>query len=317
MQNIDQHIIELILSYQTVIIPKLGCFTKHSTFDLSKNHEFSRTETLLFSQNPKLDDGMLYKYVALQENISFSDAQIKVDSFISQLKITVFNQKQFPINPLGFFHLNLNEEITFQYASKFQLFPEFHGLIPFSKQPIIRKVEINNIPKHKSKAYYWATACLVPVLGAFIYLGVNNRQVLNDNATATTAGLSEINITENSTPYINLDKLEHVDFSFLDETEIEEPLFFPVKSQNKTKPVVNKKAVNKKAYQIIIGVFGNKTNAVKLANSIKSMSKEIAISPYKGMHKVSSDVYTSKYKATKDLETIRKSHPNAWLLKVK
>ncbi|MGB0868148.1 MAG: SPOR domain-containing protein [Flavobacteriales bacterium] len=316
MINIQEHIIELVLNYQTVIIPKLGSFTKTSEFKCNDNHEFTKEEYLEFSQNSRLDDGMLYKYVSLKENISLSESQNLVDEYISSIKVAVFNQKNFSLLPLGKFELSPKDQISFKHEINFQLFPENYGLNDFSKQPIIRKTEIKIEETNKNnRKMYWAVACLVPLLSFSIYLGLN-RESKQQNAVPVTAGLSEISDLENAvTPdFIDLSSIEEISFESIEEMESEEEVLVFETKKVKTEIA---KATPKKAYQIIIGVFGEKKNAEKLARSIKNMSKSVVISPYKKMHKVSTEIYTSKYKATKDLQTIRKNHPSAWLLKVK
>lgn len=300
MKHIDQHIVELVLRYENVILPKMGCLTKSISFSTDKNHTFSKEEHLIFEQSSKLDDGMLYKYVSLKQHISLTEAQKIVDQYIYNLKVRVFNQEEVTLPPLGSFSLSENETIEFNYNKNFRIYPEYNGLTSFSRQPIIRQVELKaEHTQKKSRAWYWATAAIVPLLGLSIYFGIN-RQQLNDSAIPTTAGLSEISTSTFST--IDLSLLEEVNFEGLYE-ESEEIISF-----TKAKPIITK------GYQIVLGVFGDKANANKLANQFKN---EMVIAPYKGMFKVSTTPYASKKEAQGELSLIRKTYPKAWLLKLK
>lgn len=304
MKQIDQHIVELVLRYERVILPKLGCLIKSIEFTTSKSHTFSKEENLSFEQNSKLNDGMLYKYVSLKLNISLIESQNIVDQYISDLKIRIFNQEHVALDPLGEFTLADDESITFSYNVNFRIFPEYNGLNAFKRQPIIRqdKLIVEKTTK-TSRKWYWATAGLIPLLGLSIYFGIN-RQKPDNFATPTTAGLSEISTTI-TIPTLDLTKLKEVNFDGLYE-ETEENLYFFAKAN---KP--------QKGYQIVLGVFGDKANALKLAKLNNTLSKDMIIAPYKGMYKVSTSVYNSKRQAQTDLALVRKSNPKAWLLKSK
>lgn len=303
MKQIDQHIVELVLRYERVILPKLGCLIKSIEFTTSESHTFSKEENLSFEQNSKLNDGMLYKYVSLKQNISLIESQNIVDQYISDLKVRIFNQEHVALDPLGEFTLADNESITFSYNINFRIFPEYNGLNTFKRQPIIRQDNlIVEKSVKKSHKWYWATAGLIPLLGLSIYFGIN-RQNPDNFATPTTAGLSEISSINIST--LDLTKLEEVNFDGLYD-EAEENLYFFSKTN---KP--------QKGYQIVLGVFGDKANALKLAKLNNDISKDMIIAPYKGMYKVSTSIYSSKNQAQADLIHIRKLNPKAWLLKFK
>jgi len=302
MKHLDQHIVELVLRYEHVILPKLGCLTKSINFTTDKEHTFSKEEKLSFEQNAKLNDGMLYKYVSIKENISLTESQIMVDQYVSNLKINVFNNKSIPLSALGTFSLSENDIILFTYNSNFRIFPEYNGLTSFNRQPIIRKPLLNVEKSSKrSKAWYWATAGLIPLLGISIYFGLT-RQKLDKSAIPTTAGLSEISTTTFHS--LDLSKLEDVNFDGLYEEE-EEYISFTRASKIK------------KGYQIVLGVFGDLTNAKKLANLNSNLSHEVIISPYKNMYKVSTLPYKSKLTAQTELNTVRKINPTAWLYRLK
>ncbi len=303
MKHIDQHIVELILRYENVILPKLGCFTKSIEFSSHKNHSFSKEESLSFTQNSKLDDGMLYKYVAIQLNIPLSESQNIVDQYISDLKIRVFNHELVQLNPIGSFSLSNSEKISFLYNQNFRIYPEYNGLTSFIRQPIIRKTNITTeTPSKKSKAYYWAAASLIPLLGLSIYFGIN-RQQLDPEAIPTTAGLSEISTEIIEFPSLDLSNLVDVNFDGLYD-ELEENLVYNVNEIQK-------------GYQIVLGVFGSKENALNLSQTNLNITNEVLIVPYKGMFKVSTLVYKSKSDAQKDLSQIRSFIPKAWLYKLK
>lgn len=307
MKHIDQHIVELILRYENVILPKLGCFTKSIDFSTSENHSFSKTEHLSFKQDSKLNDGMLYKYVSIQQGISLKDAQHIVDQYITDLKIRVFNYEKINLSPVGTFILSETEVITFEYNDNFRIFPAYNGLTDFTRQPIIRKSnDISETQVKKSRSWYWAAASLIPILGLSLYFGIN-RQQLDPTAIPTTAGLSEISSsTELNTISHSVDftSLSHVNFDGLDEDEEENIIY-------------TNNLSSKKGYQIVLGVFGNKKNALKLAQTNLDVTNEVVIVPYKGMFKVSTLIYSSKTNAQKDLLTVRSFNPKAWLLKLK
>lgn len=306
MENINQHIVELVLRYQSVIIPKLGCLTKTTQFSNAQNTSITKSENLSFEQNSKLDDGMLYKYVALKNDQPYNKAKTEVDTFVSDLKIAIFNKEKFEIAPLGTFFLSNEDLISFEYNTKFSVHPELFGSKAFVGQPILRNLEKETLVQEKAnKSLYWATACLVPLLGLSIYFGMN-KQAINENSVPNSAGLSEISITA-AKDFLNLDQL--IDINFDHEIEEEEKLiFFDLKPKKKLK------AISKKGYQIIVGVFGEKKNA---ENLVESLNKDLQIEKYKGMFKVSSKLYASKSTARKDLNIVRNTNPKAWLLKVK
>ncbi len=306
MKHLDQHIVELILRYERVILPKLGCFSKSIEFSTDAHHTFSKQESLSFKQDSKLNDGMLYKYVSVRLNLSLSEAQILVDQYISDLKIRIFNYEEVNLSPIGSFILSETESIIFKYNQNFRIYPEYNGLTDFTRQPIIRKSDfIRETSSKKSNRWYWATAAIIPLLGLSLYFGIN-RQQLDSEAIPTTAGLSEISSTSAPEAHhtVDITTLKKVDFNGLDD-DIEENLVYTNLDSSK------------KGYQIVLGVFGKKENALKLAQSDLEITNEVNIISYKGMFKVSTLIYSSKQSAQTDLSIIRGFNPKAWLLKLK
>ena len=85
MTTVQNHIKELLFEQDCVVIPEFGGFV--TNFDCAKINSNNRfiappQKWLAFNVLLKNDDGLLSNYIAKEENITVSQANLKVKTFV-------------------------------------------------------------------------------------------------------------------------------------------------------------------------------------------------------------------------------------------
>ncbi|MCT4664003.1 MAG: hypothetical protein N4A45_02070 [Flavobacteriales bacterium] len=302
MNKIGNYIQELLLNYPQVAIEHLGVLSKSKSFEFNKtNKDLSFQSSLHFTLSPQQkDDGMLSKYIAIREKISLTDAQILLKNFVEQLKIDIFNGNEIAIGNIGHFFLNEDQYIDFQ-TKKATLFAENYGIGTLKSKPIIR-VEKTTNPK-KSNKWMWASAVLIPLLGASLYFAKDLEYGFGEQTNYAGVSSSEMTSSVHNTLQIH-------DYLLL-ENELEEEEFVLIEENNP-----NTNAIE---FQVVVGVFRDLQNAAGLKEQIESQTQiPIEIKSYKkGLYKVISKSFPNKILAKSHLKSIQNIQKGAWLLKVR
>jgi cell division septation protein DedD/nucleoid DNA-binding protein len=131
MTTVQNHIKELLFEQDCVVIPDFGGFV--TNFDCAKINSTGRyiappQKWLAFNALLKNDDGLLSNYIAKQENISLSQANLKVKTFVEDARRYLRFDKTYLIDGLGSFSQNDEERIQFQPKSTNNFYSESFGM---------------------------------------------------------------------------------------------------------------------------------------------------------------------------------------------
>ena len=131
MTTVQNHIKELLFEQDCVVIPDFGGFV--TNFDCAKINSNNRFITppqkwLAFNSLLKNDDGLLSNYIAKEENITVSQANLIVRSFVDDTKRYLRVDKTYFIDGLGIFSQNEEEKIQFQPKSTNNFYSESFGM---------------------------------------------------------------------------------------------------------------------------------------------------------------------------------------------
>jgi nucleoid DNA-binding protein/cell division septation protein DedD len=131
MTTVQNHIKELLFEQDCVVIPDFGGFV--TNFDCAKINSTNRfiappQKWLAFNALLKNDDGLLSNYIAKEENISLSQANLKVRTFVEETRRYLKFDKTYSIDGLGMFSQNDEERIQFQPKTSNNFYSESFGM---------------------------------------------------------------------------------------------------------------------------------------------------------------------------------------------
>ena len=131
MTTVQNHIKELLFEQDCVVIPDFGGFV--TNFDCAKINSNNRfiappQKWLAFNALLKNDDGLLSNYIAKVENISLSQANLKVRTFVEDTNRYLRFDKTYSIDGLGTFSQNGEDRIQFQPKQTNNFYSESFGM---------------------------------------------------------------------------------------------------------------------------------------------------------------------------------------------
>ena len=300
------YISDLLYRYECVIIPGFGAFLAHKIsayHDAEQNVFFPPKKRISFNAQLKENDGLLSNYIATAENISYTEALGKLQSYAHTLETRILNGETILLDKIGTLTQNESSQIKFEPVSATNYLTEAFGLSSFETKPIMREVHKQEVEALEEKAPIhittarrnntWLKYAAVGVLaiglsGTFGFL--HFKDIADYNFAQEQKAKKQVENT-----------IQHATFT------IENPL--PAVTLNAFKP--------KGSYHIVAGAFRVPENA-------ESRVKELREAGYKartlgenkyGLHQVVYGSYTDRTEALNDLRKIRTNdNSNAWLL---
>lgn len=309
MTTVQNHIKELLFEQDCVVIPDFGGFV--TNFECAKiiaNNRFIAPpqKWLAFNALLKNDDGLLSNYIAKEENISLSQANMKVRAFVEDTNRYLRFDKTFSINGLGTFSQNDDERIQFQPKLTNNFYSESFGM----ENIFLKKSEsLQNELQVVSKPNNVSTATIQQVFAA------DDREPMAEVLEDGEAYSYQKGRFSKVLPYVygiagsillfsaiyfldnqksNLSSLNPFQSQIVTQPLAksyvkEEPTVVSAKFENETesKPIVDNKAEpivevkntiieSNNRFFIITGSFGSKQNAKKLLSNLKNRGFENA-----------------------------------------
>ena len=309
MTTVQNHIKELLFEQDCVVIPDFGGFV--TNFDCAKINSNNRSiappqKWLAFNALLKNDDGLLSNYIAKQENISLSQANLKVKSFVEDTNRYLRFDKNYFIEGLGTFSQNEEERIQFQPKQTNNFYSESFGMenvflkksesLQNELQVVLKPNVVSNTTIQQvfvndnrepmaevledEEAYSYRKGRFSKVL-PYVY-GIAGSMLLFsaiyflDNQQSNLSSLNPFQSQIVSQPVAKTIVKEEVPIitaKFENETENK------LVTESKTLPVLESKNIIKESnnrFFIITGSFGSKRNAKKLLSSLKNKGFENA-----------------------------------------
>ena len=309
MTTVQNHIKELLFEQDCVVIPDFGGFV--TNFDCAKINSNNRfiappQKWLAFNSLLKNDDGLLSNYIAKEENISISQANLKVRTFVEDTNRYLRFDKTYSIDGLGTFIQNEEEKIQFQPKSTNNFYSESFGMeniflkksesvqneLQVISQPklvsnnIIQQTYVNDDREpmaevlEDEEAYSYKRGRFSKVL-PYVYGIVGSVMLFSaiyflDNQKSNLSSLNPFQSQKTLLPVskpILKEELAVVTTKFENETESK-----PI-AETKIVPVVEVKTTiteSSNRFFIITGSFGSKQNARKLLSTLKNKGFENA-----------------------------------------
>lgn len=139
MIEIARHIEVLLLENDCVIIPDFGGFTAHhidARYDASDASFIPPLRTLGFNPQLRMNDSLLIHSYAECYNLSYPDAQQRVNAEVNELWNTLRECGFYDLNNIGTLSLNESGNIEFVPNEAGILTPEYYGLSSFEMRQL-------------------------------------------------------------------------------------------------------------------------------------------------------------------------------------
>ncbi len=203
--NLYSTIYQLVCDNDCVIIPGFGGFVTNrfpAEVDFSKQEFYPPSRKVAFNENLSLSDGLLVNYISQSENMSWSDAEQEVKSFVDDMNARLAEGKSLAFDGLGEFSRKTGTLVFVPDASN--LLDESFGLpsfnfpmLPSETKPRVESAIIKGTPdkngrkRGKGRAIAWSLSAAAVVAGLVcmsLYMGWFDNLFGNGNGETVFAG---------------------------------------------------------------------------------------------------------------------------------
>lgn len=143
MKPVADYIRTLLYEHDYVTVPNFGAFIANylpSSFNDISGSLMPPQKRIAFNEILKQDDGLLATYISRRESVTIDEAKRTIQSFVSDIKVSLANEKSFHFDRIGDFSLNEENNLVFDPDRRNNFFSEsfgFDSIFP-------RKVEKQN-----------------------------------------------------------------------------------------------------------------------------------------------------------------------------
>jgi nucleoid DNA-binding protein len=287
----NNHIFPLLKEYDCVVIPNFGSFVCRNIsakFSESRSKLLPPNKEIVFNKNLKKNDGVLVKNISELKNISYSDAEEKINSWVKKINKKINKGKSISFENIGSLR-KIDKNFIFEPNHNSIFLKSSYGLsavdtVKINKTKIIK-------PSFNNTMLKYAAVLILFVSFSAIALNSYFDSVKNFNENSYLVASKEVS-----------KKIQRATFSI-------NPVIPLV-----TLPI-EKKYGN---FHIIAGSFRFEENSLKMINLLKKKgfieARKVGMNPY-GLIQVAYNSYDSVESARAALELLRDSEDeNAWLL---
>lgn len=314
--NIEQHISQLLYSYQCVIVPNLGAFlteTVAATFQENNNTFCPPKKVVSFNAYIKNNDGLLANHIATTENISYDLAVNRMDYLVKEWLVKLQNRDFIILKNIGILKFNTENNIVFEAFEHTNYLTASFGLgsivSPVIKREVLKTIVPDEVVETLEVEEITETVALTPAVkrNPFVTF-MRYAAVITIGIGGGTAGyLGYMNQqNQEETLLVQQEVQKEV------ETKLQEATFF-IDNPISTSP--EKKTL---AFHLVAASFRSQANADRAVSELKAKGFESAkVMPQneQGLYPVFYGSYPTYTEAQYQLTTIQeKDNPEAWLL---
>lgn len=203
--NLYSTIYQLVCDNDCVIIPGFGGFVTNrfpAEVDFSKQEFYPPSRKVAFNENLSLSDGLLVNYISQSENMSWSDAEQEVKSFVDDMNARLAEGKSLAFDGLGEFSRRTGTLVFMPDSCN--LLDESFGLttfnfpiLPSESKPRVESAIIKGTPdkkgrkRGKGRAIAWSLSAVAVIAGLVcisLYMGWFDNLFGNGNGETLFAG---------------------------------------------------------------------------------------------------------------------------------
>jgi hypothetical protein len=333
--DLSYHIEELLFLNDCVIIPTIGGFIVNhasASIDFVEQQLLPPQKTVSF--NPKLvnNDGLLANHIAQKEHLTYKQATSKVEAFSRQIEIDLFNNKIVHFENIGKLYFNSDSKLEFVPADT-NFLKDAYGLPNLTCIPILRSKDyLKEVPEHlvpirrkrktgvllilaQPRVVAVAAILIFALSIPFIYstiigtstednstdIASNGNQQTKDTNNSAQASLSPSLLSNNTT---TIPSKEIVAITEVVDTVVEQVV--------EALPVIDKNATD---YVIVLGAFGKKGNADRLAKKLEKDNYLPEVTAKNGLNRVGVQITCTPTELKEHLDFLQeKYNKKAWVI---
>lgn len=137
------HIRDLLMKHDCVIVPGFGgfvCNREPSRIDQVSHVITPPARKVVFNQNLKTNDGLLIGYIAVKEQILYSEALIKLNAVVQSFMAQLAEKKQLTVDFFGTFRLNAEANFVFIPDKRNNYLDASFGLMQIQATPAAQRL---------------------------------------------------------------------------------------------------------------------------------------------------------------------------------
>lgn len=351
---ITNAIINLLYLNECVVVPEFGGFIRNNisaVISENGNEIYPPSTEIIFNENLRINDGLIYNYIAYSYKCSYEEAKSLTYSWIEQINSKLNSKQAVILEGLGYLKMNMVGNVDFVANNKSNFNIESYGMSALKLKPIVYQpvkvvvqpenkiIELNEVKVRDTSAIAetlkWA-AVLVPFAGLAIFGTINQNRVQNyfQNYSGmfswanVTPGKTAENIKHTVspitvTPTQNVISPVSIISPTIKDEIVEVETTENIEEKVVEKPVmavVTKESVVENQYFIVCGAFSKSNNALKLCNSLQAQGYKANIidTTPSGLIMVSMQSAKTLSEARDSLQIAKnKGYSSAWIYKKK
>lgn len=335
--DLSYHIEELLYTNDCVIIPTIGGFIVNyapASIDFVEQQLLPPQKAVSFNVKLVNNDGLLANHIAQKEHLTYKQATLKVEDFSRQIEVDLFNNKIVHFDRIGKLYFNADSKLEF-VPSNTNFLKDAYGLPNLSCAPILRSKDyleqekVTPVPvKQKAVGIFtWATkpriaiaaACLLFALASpYIYSSLFGNSSDANNTTAIAQNNTDSSKKETAQasfiPSLSTSK-QNEDLDSLKEAEDNTIVDIDTTTLEKEKEEIIVKDPNSEDYIIVLGAFGKKRNADRLAKKLAKDNYLPEVTPKNGLSRVGVQITCTPEELVTHLNFLQENYnPKAWVV---
>ncbi|MDA8956342.1 SPOR domain-containing protein [Flavobacteriales bacterium] len=317
--RINTYISDLLCLHDCVVIPNFGGFVANyqaSVIDNGTNTIKPPSKSIVFNKSLSNNDGLLANEIAVNEKLSFKQAQKKIVEYVAYLNDSLHLHKKIYITEVGTLLLLDGSKIIFVPSTSRNHLLESYGYSPIQYPTISRdnisekvKTKIIELPisDKKGKPSWLKVAAVALPLAILSFAGVSNSKKIKSSYASliplnTSTEVVQTKATTQASEY-HINSLSNgIDQAVSD--------YYSLLNQ----PV---EIVSAHKHFVIAGSFKSKANANKLVKKLNRWNyadAQVLEVSSNGYYRVCYTKHIEHQPALTSLRKIKKSNTSAWLL---
>ena len=345
--DLSQNIEKLLFNNDCVIIPTIGGFIAHyspASIDLIEQQVFPPKKTISFNSKLVNNDGLLANQIALEENLSYEKASEKVNIYSQEIESDLFNNKIVHFSNIGKLYFNSDSKLEF-VPENTNFLRDAYGLPDLDCTPVLRNREIlkrtlkeekvlktqklvvaqkNKIPLPKLAAA--AILLILAFSSPYIYKSfISGTQsntpiaklenTTDSNKTSTASLLPNSTITEGNTSNELEAEKEELAEELIEEKQTTEVIEETHVAKESEEEAIDKTKEHVEKFVIVLGAFGKRKNADRLAKKLAKDNYLPDITLKNGLNRVGVQITCSPEEVKTHLKFLKDNYnKKAWLV---
>lgn len=339
--DLSYHIEELLYSNDCVIIPTIGGFIVNyaaASIDFVEQQLLPPQKVVSF--NPKLvnNDGLLANHIAQKEHLTYKQATAKVEAFSRDIEERLFNNEIVHFERIGKLYFNADSKLEFVPAST-NFLKDAYGLPALSCTPILRNKDYLTKNKNdekvlplasknkavgglmslvtRSRVIAVAAVLLFVFISPSIYNILFNPTEMNQNGSIANQEINDSTVENNKTnQQASIIPSLTVTNERLDTTVAQNSENNSVTDENiQDDALIVTENPNSQDYIIVLGAFGRKKNADRLAKKLEKDNYLPDVTQRNGLNRVGVQITCTPEELKEHLKFLQENYnKKAWVV---